>query len=151
MVNMAANKALKNEVLGFLGTIGIPLLYLLILLLIGNNVDAVPRWVPIPVTLWLSHPYVRGFWLVMAVIGLILWLWSYWSLRRAFGVLPGKKKRVTSGPYGIIKHPMYVAIFLTFNGLALAALSWPGFVVNLIVLTPVNVVRGRKEEEELED
>lgn len=136
---------LLSRLLSFYFTLFIPLLYLAILLVTMSTPDTYPQFL-IPVIESLSHQYARSVNLAFAVIGMGLWLASYYHLRHCFGVLPNKPTAVVkSGPYRYLRHPMYTAIFLTFTGLSLANLSIPGFLANLLILTPINLYRAHQE------
>lgn len=123
--------------LQFYATIGVPLIYLLGLYLIGlgNTVD---------------YPmHLQIIFLIAAVLGIILWIISYLTLGKAFGVLPQKQRRVTAGVYGYFKHPMYWGIFLTYLGLSGANQSTRGLWFTLLVLAPLLVFRAFMEEKQL--
>ncbi len=138
-------KILAKNIGEFYLTVIIPLLYLAIWGLIAKTPSTFPLswW---PVMQWFAYSASRYASLFIAGIGVILWLWSFYSLRHEFGVLPHRPKQVvTSGPYRYLRHPMYLGIFLTFTGLALANLSVPGLLANWLALTPINWWRGRRE------
>lgn len=133
----------------FLLTLCIPLLYAIVLMTIMLTPDNFPLSL-FPIALALSAPEKRLAGLVLAVLGILLWIWSWWHLRPSFGVLPQNHKVIiTSGPYRFTNHPMYIAIFLTFTGLAITNISFPGFIINLFLLTPVNIIRGFRETKAL--
>ena len=89
--------------------------------------------------------------LIVAFVGLIIWVASYINLGHSFGVLPKKQKRVKAGLYKYTNHPMYIGIFLTFLGLSLANLSFPGLIFLVFVITPVLFIRARFEDKKLID
>ncbi len=94
---------------------------------------------------------VRGMSLLLVLVGIVLWGLSYWYLRSAFGILPGKKKRVTGGLYSLVRHPMYLGIESTFVGLSLANRSLWGLLFSLFVLLPMLLTRTVLEERKLID
>ncbi len=57
--------------------------------------------------------------IVLLVPGVVNWLWSVWLILTK---VP-KKELITTGPYAIAKHPLYV-------GVALLVLPWAGFLLN---------------------
>jgi len=44
--------------------------------------------------------------------GFMLMIWAKLSLGRSFGILPGKRKLVFSGPYAFIRHPIYAGFLM---------------------------------------
>ena len=119
----------------FYGTLLIPLYYFFNLYIIFKFKET------IEFPLWLV---LVG--LVFTYVGMFLWVISYLQLGRAFGVLPNKQKRVTKGLYGTLKHPMYLAIILTFSGLSLAIKSSVGFYLTSFVTFPILVLRACLED-----
>lgn len=89
--------------------------------------------------------------ILVSVIGLVIWILSYFYLGKSFGVLPQKQKRITKGLYGYFNHPMYVGIFLTFLGLSFSNLSAFGLVFLFLVITPILFLRARLEDKKLTD
>ncbi len=126
--------------LQFYLTLAIPLLYLAILYIISITAQTFPIQ---------FSPIIQIIFLTSALTGALIWAISYYQLRHAFGVLPRTLPKVTTGLYRLFPHPMYAGIFLLFNGLALATSSWPGFLANLLVLTPINIIRARLETRQL--
>jgi protein-S-isoprenylcysteine O-methyltransferase Ste14 len=57
--------------------------------------------------------------IVILIPGIIIWFWSVWLILTK---IP-KKELITSGPYSLMKHPLYA-------GVALLVLPWVGFLVN---------------------
>jgi protein-S-isoprenylcysteine O-methyltransferase Ste14 len=64
-------------------------------------------------------PLLRSIFIVILAIGLINWIWS--------GILillnVPKNRLITSGPYALVKHPIYV-------GFACLVFPWLGFIFN---------------------
>lgn len=122
----------------FVATLTIPLLYLLNINIILNN----PQTYKSPFIVVLLG-------IIIAILGLFLWITSYVNLGKSFGVLPIKQKRVKNGLYKHFNHPMYVGIWATFLGLSLANQSWQGLVFLNIVITPLLFIRALLEEKKL--
>ena len=61
------------------------------------------------------------FWisLLLLIFGIINWIWTVSLILKK---IP-KKQLITTGPYAIVKHPLYV-------GVALLVLPWVGFIFN---------------------
>ena len=53
---------------------------------------------------------------------------------------------VTSGPYRIVRHPIYLGLVLLAMGQALAFGSWPALVIVLCGVVPTFAWRARAEE-----
>jgi protein-S-isoprenylcysteine O-methyltransferase Ste14 len=128
---------IKNG-LSFAATLIIPLLYLLNLILIADY----PATFSLPVLLRLMG-------VVLAGIGVVLWVVSMFQLRRSFGVLPQKQKRIRTGMYRYLRHPMYVGILMTFFGLSASVASRPGLLFTLFLMVPLLVGRAILEERQL--
>jgi len=89
--------------------------------------------------------------IIIAIIGLSVWITSYLHLGKSFGVLPQKQKRIVSGIYKYINHPMYLGIWLTFLGLSLTNRSRMGILFLCLVITPLLALRVKLEEKKLTD
>ena len=143
---MNISKLLKN-LANFYLTLSIPLLYILILVTIAATPSVFPTYLW-PIILVIGRSEGRYISMIIAGVGLLLWISAYFYLKQEFSVLPHQPQKVVkSGPYKYLRHPMYVGIFLTFTGLSLANLSAPGFLLNLLILTPINWYRAVKETE----
>lgn len=82
--------------------------------------------------------------IVMLIPGIIIWIWSAALILKK---VP-RKELITSGPYSLVKHPLY-------TGVALFVLPWIGILLNtwLGVLTGIVVYTGSRmfspEEEKI--
>lgn len=56
--------------------------------------------------------------------GTILSMWSLHYLGRSFSVMASARELVTGGPYGIVRHPLYLFEAVTMTGVILAHWSW---------------------------
>lgn len=56
---------------------------------------------------------------LLLLLGFGITLSAQLSLRRSFGVVAANRGVKTAGPYGIVRHPMYVGYFLTYLGFLL--------------------------------
>ncbi len=56
---------------------------------------------------------------------------------------------VTSGAFGVVRHPLYLSVLLLWAGAALALLGW-ALAVGFLLLVPAFVARSRAEERLLE-
>jgi len=78
-------------------------------------------------------------------------LWQFAAkvaLGRSFGLLPASRGLVVSGPYRLVRHPIYLGYLISHIGFLLANFSWRNFAV-LAVLYVAQVVRLRREESHL--
>lgn len=66
---------------------------------------------------------------VLIVIGLPMWLIGAFAAMRAYN----RDQLVTSGVFGLVRHPMYAAwIVLILPGIALLTASWPFLLMPLV-------------------
>jgi len=75
-----------------------------------------------------SDPWLQGIGLVIFVLGLALAVWARIYIGRNWGMPMSEKAEpelVTTGPYGVIRHPIYSGIILAMVGTAVAvSLYW---------------------------
>ncbi len=135
----AAEQRLSQRIiisLGFLSLVGV---------LVFCALDYRFGWSPVPA--WLS---ILGD--VLVALGLFVDLLV--MRENTFGasnirVEPGQKV-ITTGPYAIVRHPMYAGVLIMMIGVPLALGSWLGLLV-LVLTFPVLVLRILDEEELLVD
>jgi protein-S-isoprenylcysteine O-methyltransferase Ste14 len=125
-------------IFSFYLTVGIPLIYFLNLVVIYFY----PQEFELA-----TLGIVAG--LLCSILGIFLWLMSYYYLGSSFAVLPKKQPRVKKGVYQYFPHPMYLGIFLTFFGLGLANRSTKGLIVTLCLLLPLLLIRALFEDRKL--
>ena len=73
-----------------------------------------------------SDPWRAGFGLVLFAAGLAFAIWARIHIGRNWGTPMSRKKEpelVTSGPYRLVRHPIYAGILIASIGTAVA-LSW---------------------------
>jgi protein-S-isoprenylcysteine O-methyltransferase Ste14 len=81
------------------------------------------------------RPHALAFHVVGALltaIGLIVVAWARLALGRSFTVLPRPRtggELVTSGPFRVVRHPVYLGATLLFVGLSLIY-SWPSLILS---------------------
>ena len=67
------------------------------------------------------------------------------TLGRAFGILPARRGLVTTGPYRIVRHPIYLGYLIGHIGFLLANFAW-GNVAVIALLYVAQAVRLLREE-----
>jgi protein-S-isoprenylcysteine O-methyltransferase Ste14 len=86
-------------------------------------------------------------------IALVAWAWllvSFVALGRCFGILPEARGLVTSGPYGLVRHPVYLGELVAFAGLVIASPTLRNIIL-AVVFAAAQTVRMRLEEQALAD
>jgi protein-S-isoprenylcysteine O-methyltransferase Ste14 len=83
--------------------------------------------------------------ILIALIGILLAALTLTELDRSFGILPGHREVKTSGPYRIVRHPLYLGYLVATSGWFIYAPSTKNAsVVVLMVVT--QLLRIRREE-----
>jgi len=83
--------------------------------------------------------------LVLQLLGLAVWAIAFFALGRSFGLVPADRRLVGSGPYSIIRHPLYASYMVTQLGYLLQSVSvWNGAV--LVSTFSCQVARALAEE-----
>ena len=86
---------------------------------------------------WVTHG--------IALASLVVALCARVSLGRNIGFVPAQRKLVTSYAYGLVRHPIYAGLFLSFAGVLLRSWSpWNGLL--LAVPTILFMVKSFMEE-----
>lgn len=65
----------------------------------------------------------------LQIVGIVIQLWSKLTLRRSFGLLPANRGVVVSGPYRVLRHPMYVGYTIRNIGFLLPNFGLQNLVV----------------------
>jgi protein-S-isoprenylcysteine O-methyltransferase Ste14 len=96
----------------------------------------------------------RALWLassgsLLAVAGAVLILRSRAELGPAWSFAPMADQStglITTGPYRLVRHPIYLGLALLAMGQALAFSSWPASLIVLAGIVPTFAWRARAEE-----
>ena len=82
---------------------------------------------------------------LLLVIGTAASIWCLHHLGRSFAILAAARELVTGGPYGIVRHPLYLAEAVSTIGIIVLHWSWPAVVVGTAQLA-VQLRRMHHEE-----
>ncbi|MGH2450171.1 MAG: methyltransferase family protein [Candidatus Limnocylindria bacterium] len=96
---------------------------------------------------------VRWAGLGIAVAGIAFAIWAALTLGRHFDMeveVHGGHEVITSGPYAIVRHPVYSGLALQFLGACLATGNWLLVLGTLLMSFPAFWYRARAEERLLE-
>lgn len=116
-----------------------------LLLLLGFTPQVGPAWPKLGI-------FVFAGWLAM-LCSMALFFWSLASLGRSFTPFPHPiedGKLVTSGAYGLIRHPMYFAAIIGPLGLAMVTSNWLRLVITVSLIVFFDL-KSRHEERWLAD
>lgn len=68
--------------------------------------------------------------LIVLFAGLVVWIWTVYLI---LTIIP-RKKLITSGPYSIVKHPLYTGVsFLVFPWVGVLFHTWLGAIIGVIL------------------
>lgn len=112
-------------------------------------------WIPLPLGV---SPLLRSVMLFLGALfyfpGMFFVLWGRLALGKNYFVSTGMgaqlfadQQLVTSGPYALVRHPMYVGLALAAWGALLIYLTWT--TVFFSVFAPMLFLRARREEQAL--
>ncbi len=82
---------------------------------------------------------------VIIITGIVLSIFALGSLGKSFSIIPQARKLIETGPYRIVRHPLYVSELIGVFGLVLAGLTIPKIVIFLL-LVALQVYRAFQEE-----
>jgi protein-S-isoprenylcysteine O-methyltransferase Ste14 len=86
---------------------------------------------------------------LLAIAGAVLVVKSRAELGSAWSFVPRADQDtglVTTGPYRLVRHPIYLGLAVLATGEAIAFSSWPAFLVVLCGIVPTFACRSRAEE-----
>jgi hypothetical protein len=80
---------------------------------------------------------------IMLVIGIPLWLSSAIMLL----VNIPRKKLITTGPFALMKHPLYTSVaLLVLPGVGLVLDTWVGFAIGAVLYIASRIFSGREDQ-----
>ena len=87
---------------------------------------------------------------LLLIVGTAFAAWGIRHLDRSFSILPQARAVVTTGPYRLVRHPLYAGELLAALGLTLLAATVWAFLAWL-ALSPLQLYRAQHEERILAD
>jgi protein-S-isoprenylcysteine O-methyltransferase Ste14 len=106
--------------------------------------------------LWQGHFWLRSLplWRVAVCIALFgLAIWLSWSSSRALAsqmrvdaALGAQHQLVRSGPYGLVRNPIYTSMLLVMCAIAVVVTPWQLFLASLALFVIGTEIRVRTEE-----
>jgi len=82
---------------------------------------------------------------VIIIISIVLSIFTLGSLGKSFSIIPQARKLIKTGPYKVVRHPLYVSELIGVLGLVLADLTIPKIAIFLL-LVALQVYRAFQEE-----
>ncbi|PKM42215.1 MAG: hypothetical protein CVV03_10290 [Firmicutes bacterium HGW-Firmicutes-8] len=83
--------------------------------------------------------------IILAILGMAIAVYSRISLGRNIGLVPAQRQLVTTGAYGLVRHPIYTGVFINYLAFALDSYS-PGNVVLAVLGVFWYVIKSIVEE-----
>jgi protein-S-isoprenylcysteine O-methyltransferase Ste14 len=82
---------------------------------------------------------------VIIIISIVLSIYALGSLGKSFSIIPQARKLIKTGPYRLVRHPLYVGELIGVFGLALACLTFLKIAI-FMLLVVLQVYRAFQEE-----
>jgi protein-S-isoprenylcysteine O-methyltransferase Ste14 len=97
---------------------------------------------------WAGADLVKPLGLALCGAGMLLFVLAVATLKRAFlgDVEPVTDRLITTGPYRLVRHPLYLGMVGTTLGLAIAFRSLWGLLITVGAFLPLGLYRARLEE-----
>jgi protein-S-isoprenylcysteine O-methyltransferase Ste14 len=92
-----------------------------------------------------SRPEAQVIGDVLLGLGMAYSIWALFYLRRSFSILPEARRLVTSGPYALSRHPLYLGEGVAALGLLVTA-AGPTAVLLAVAALGAQLLRMRWEE-----
>lgn len=128
--------------------------FLLILSMIMTSIAATLLLNELEVFLFNKSPVTNGIGLLLYGGGIALRYWGIKELGHFFSrnvIVESKVDLVSSGPYRILRHPLYTGLLLTTIGIPIYIGVWGGVILVVLLITPALLFRIRLEEKMLYD
>ena len=100
-----------------------------------------------------ANPIAAGAGAVVVLAGwaLLVWTWLSWPRIYAGHAVLEDHALVSSGAYGMVRHPVYLGAFVIWFGLALGFLSLGTLLITVLYVIPSYHLYARSEEEMMLD
>ena len=82
---------------------------------------------------------------LVTLSGMIITLYSLSALGRSVSIIPQARSLVQSGPYKVIRHPLYLGELIAVLGIVLARITLPAMAL-FCVLSALQIYRALEEE-----
>lgn len=93
---------------------------------------------------------LAGILLVVLGMGLVLWAAAYLK-GSLLGAVQPLGELVQTGPYRLVRHPVYAGMAIAACGIPVSTRSWLGLLAVFLLFLPALVYRARLEEEALQE
>jgi protein-S-isoprenylcysteine O-methyltransferase Ste14 len=90
-----------------------------------------------------------GLALVFLGLGMVFWATAVGRDAVLGEIEPNTEKLVQAGPFGLVRHPMYLGFSAALLGVTLSARSWPGLICVFLLFLPSAIYRAKMEERAL--
>ena len=108
-------------------------------------VAAVGTWLPLAIRPADGPTVVADVGFALQLAGVALATMSFVALGRSFGIVAANRGLTTAGPYGVVRHPIYVSHLLALTGVLMANPSYLNIAI-LPVAAIAMFLRIRAEE-----
>lgn len=110
-------------------------------------------WIPLPSATGLAASAVLAVaGLALFLAGSLLVLWARWALGSMYGVstsfvapLQAQHRLIRHGPYAVVRHPLYLGLWVVLLGALLVYATWT-LLVMLVICLAAFYRRARREE-----
>jgi len=96
------------------------------------------------ITFFTDNPWLLSAGVLVFIVGILLWIAASLNLNQA----AKENKIAVSGPYKVIRHPVYTSIYVLSAGLGLMFFTWLWFIV-MTAFIPLWYIECLNEEKEM--